>query len=423
MCSLKNPCVFKSDHSEGLCKNDKFAIAEDPGISASPSLDYLNNASIKSDDDSHSTESEHMELYCPSSPFRVKEEFILPDIQEESDEAELNDSAHTPCPQITHCDPPDAISHHFSLDEGDLDIMETSFSEELLGILAKSANFEMKSLDTSNPPLLPISPPPGPLLTSELNTPLASIPTHHIPHRPPPNLASFIPKSYRHSVAGAMEDIPPPLPSSQPPGKLMSPRRSLFMDLADIDSASHNSMGNLDLSQLVPQLKRIREATDADKDNTVLERMKSNELREEMKENSGTLDLKEAGDTLPIAVPPPILDNSANDLDMTEDLSQGRQRLDSYHLRTFEPPKEFSDSGFQDTDNMVVDHHRAQALQSLTPELPKINISKLAEENQKSHILTTQKIDSSTTFTSDEQLTENSGSVGLKTMASSGSEV
>ena len=353
---------------EGLNKNVNTSMCvEDHETEPDTSFlvsEILSNLSIRSDGDNFSMEpEEQFELFCPSSPFRVKEEFILPDIQEESDEAELYGSANVCSAQTSHFpSPPGALSHQSNLDKADM--MVTNFKEEFLVMLAKSASYEA---DNAN-----------------------------------------------HSL-DILEDFLPPLPSTVPPGKLMSPSHSLT-DIGDSAQQSLNSVENLlDLSQLVPQLGKNKDSY-RDISASDQREMVGFEPCEEVKEKSGMLK------STPLLVPPPFSDDSDNDLDMTGDLLHGLQRLDPYLFRTFEPPKEFQDSGFQYTDTMAVDQYRKSLLlPSVAPELPVISISSLAENNRRSHIM--MQIDSSTTFTSDDLLTENSGSVDLKTMASSGCEV
>ena len=363
----------------------------DGKLSASTSF----NASIKSEDDDFAADSD-MELYSPSSPFRV-EDFILPDIQEESEELELEVGCQAP-------NPPEKLNQTSST----LEETETSFSEEVLSILERTGSLRMKPQEGSTPPLLPTSPPPGPLLTSGHKTPLAPIPMHTTANSVPQKAPVFQSKAlYRHSVAGAMDDLPPPLPKSQPPGKLMSPRQSLFMDLADMSGSYHPE---LDLSQLVPQMKRIREAP-------LEENIASDQEKHSKDTDDKGSDVIEVN-ILPPAVPPPFPEE---DFDVNKDHMQKSKRPESYYLRTFEPPKEFSDSGFQDTDNT------AEHLKSLSPQTAMLEPSDIPASSPRESMHATQawvqKIDSSTTFTSDEQMTENSGSVVLKAAASPGSEV
>ncbi len=352
-------------------------------LSASASFD----ASIKSDDDFAAPEYD-VELYTPSSPFHINDEFILPDIMEENEETELEDDGNER-PELEKPGTEELNQTSSTLET------ETSFSEEVLGILERNGSLRMASSEQcSSPPILPNSPPPGPLLISDAKTPLASIPLRKTAKSSHPTPLSFKAEaSYRHSMAGAVEDIPPPLPSTQPPGKLMSPRHSLFMDLADINGGYQPTQ--LDLSQIVPQMSRIREAPEevkrTNKENG------TNSLNKECDKNMKT--------NLASLIPPPLAQ---------EESSQTRERPESYYLRTFEPPKEFSDSGFQDTDN-TADNSNSRSPRVAAPEQqPEVVMSSSVKV---SSMTTTQawvqQIDSSTTFTSDDQMTEHSGSIGI----------
>ena len=367
------------------------------------------NASIKSnDDDDFGADSDSMELFDPSSPFQVKQEqFLLPDIMEEADELESQDAGA----ELT-------IDSDFGADDrlnqtsSTLEETETSFSEQVLGILERTGSLRVQSQDRSSPPpVLPVSPPPGPLLLSDLKKPIPPVPrvttAMSETNKPPPHFKSEV--SFRHSIVGALDDIPPPLPKTQPPGKLMSPRHSLFLDLADVGNmASGYCATELDLSQLVPQMTRIREAP-------VEKKTTSKEDKDVTKMKQGNF---ETG-SLPSLVPPPLLEESLNKSKKDPEKSK---RPESYYYKTFEPPKEFSDSGYQDTDN-ATDGRRTQSpppttTADSTQVPPAIHI-----EYMQATQTWVQHIDSSTTFTSDDQMTENSGSVGLKPEDSPKSEV
>ena len=399
--------------------------------------------SVKSEGEM-SSESEPLELYQPSSPFKIKEEFLLPDIMEETEEAEtdsmMNNTLDTSFQQS---------SLHSSLMEGELDIKETSFNESTrlepspfgrpqsvgepenldppmlpvspppeIGLRMHSPaspppplNLEPLMLSTSpplppnfNPPMLPVSPPPGPLLSPELEAISDSYqrPAYKGGYEAVTN------KSYRHSVAGTLEDMPPPLPLTGPPGKMISPRHSRFIDLADLSTAElkPNAKGELDVSQLVLKMSKVAPRAEETKEPPT-QISNANEDRV-----SGTLSAKSNE-----VLPPLPEDHPDGDSVDQSDSSPVRERLGSYHLRTLEPPKEFSDSGFQDTD-----------ITTSSPSVALVVTKPLAsgegEKFDTSLIAVGQKVDSSMTGTSDEQLTENSGSVGLKTYAaSSGSEV
>lgn len=372
---------------ENPTDNDNFATdLQSPNSLLSETSFETSVGSIKSEGEL-SSDSEVMELFQPSSPFKIKEEFILPDIIEEAEGAETDSLGNTLENSFQDCD---RSSLHSSLDDGDLDIMETSFSEATLSrqLISIGRSDTNPNLD---PPMLPVSPPPGPLLSPELDVVSNA-------HQQPPYKGGYDTggmKSYRHSVAGMLEDIPPPLPLMGPPGKMISPRHSRFIDLADFSAP--NSMRELDVSQLV--LKMSRMTSEVESKDPPLQKLNEDKVSVKFDE----------------VLPPLLQDYPNGDFD-TSDPSIIRQRLGSYHLKTFEPPKEFSDSGFQDTD-MNTSPKTAVVLAKPT------FISREDEKFGSPLSALTQKVDSSVTGTSDEQLTENSGSVGLKTLASSGSEV
>jgi len=376
-------------------------------LSASTSF----NASIRSDDDDDfGADSDTMELYSPSSPWVKQEPFLLPDIMEEADELDTEEAGGTEQP--TTASKGTGAGEKLNQTTNTLEETETSFSEEVLGILERTGSLRMSSQYKSNPsPVLPVSPPPGPLLLSDLKKPippaLPGVPTvtSEKKYKPPP----FHPEiTFRHSVVGGLDDIPPPLPKTQPPGKLMSPRHSLFMDLADIGNmASSYHATELDLSQLVPQMTRIREAP-AD--------MQTNGRDEDTKIKQRNSE----ADGSPLLVPPPSLEESPKG---TTETSGKNKRPESYYYKTFEPPKEFSDSGYQDTDNAT----DGRKTQTPPPTTTAVDLPQIPSAVQIKYMQATQnwiqQIDSSTTFTSDDQMTENSGSMGLKPEESPNREV
>lgn len=398
-------------HNEHKCSLTRETVEEDKAALEFSSLtaslsDYEKSVcSIQSEGDV-SSGSESLELFQPSSPFKVAEEFILPDIAEESEEVEEVEGDTTFGDSLDKSDLP---SLHSSLDEGELDIKETSFSNEhffsdMLSALPQNHQTEELTPDFE-PPTLPISPPPGPLLSPELKaTPEATVGWYQ---QPP--LEKYNPKNFRRSVAGALEDLPPPLPMTQPPGRLISPRHSSgFLDLAELNvNARKTSNG----PQLVLKMNRVSEEA----------RHEPSEATEEdvpaLKEETQSV----TSDDVLTLVPPPIQDHPDGEFDDEADHSITRQRLGSYHLKTFEPPMEFSDSGFQDTDTAATYHGSGDTGAKSSP---KTTLA-LDGEDRGAHsptILVT-NTGSAVTCMSDEQLTENSGSTELKTFASSGSEV
>ena len=376
-----------------------------PGSLSTEGFSERSLCSIQSEGDV-SSGSETLELFQPSSPFKVTEEFILPDIIEENEEAEVD-----PGSDNTSIDKSDVLSLHSSLDDGELNIKETSFNSEHLFNSTNHLPGEPPQPDEFtpdlDPPTLPMSPPPGPLLSPTL--PVSPPPG---PFLQPENTAApssvkkYNPKNFRRSIAGALEDLPPPLPMTQPPGKLISPRHSSgFLDLAELSADTKKS--HLDMNQLVLKMNRVCEASGH-------EPMEGSSVSERNKKGSpvshkATLSVI-TDDVLTLV--PPIQDQP----DDEGDTALSRQRLGSYHLKTFEPPKEFSDSGFQDTDTAAAPQGSEDiAMRHLT------SISSSGDRSP--GIMVTSSKDGALAGVSDEQLTENSGSIEVKTFASSGSEV
>lgn len=360
--------------------------------------------SVKSDG-CLSSDSESLELFQPSSPFQLQEEFILPDIMEETEETEVESiyNAQGGLPEANL----DALSRHSSLE--DEDVEETVFESEEEFEPDKKSPTGLPVEDFA-PPMLPISPPPGPLLSPETDT-TKTAKTTILPIQssspPPDRRRPSLESRYRRSVAGSLEDMPPPLPLAPPPGKLISPRHSKFFDLTDISRSS--SKGDVDLSQLLFKMNALVP------------------VKKQPDELATTADHEEKSDSKSdeiLAMVPPVPEFD-DDLNEEESPTITRQRLGSYHLKTLEPPKEFSDSGFQDTD-IGADHaSKVKATLIRNARLSSIPAPAGMEEEEEIHqspIIMGRRIDSPMTCTSDEQLTENSGSVGMKTIASSGSE-
>lgn len=364
-----------------------------------------------------SSSSESQELFQPSSPFKVTEEFILPDIIEESEEVEVDTVA-----EKLSMDRSDVLSLHSSLGDGELDIKETSFNSGQ-SFNSTSHVFEASPQQDEHtpdidPPTLPISPPPGPLLSPTL--PVSPPPGPLLPPEkiaPLPSVQTYNPKDFRRSVAGALEDLPPPLPMTQPPGKLISPRHSSgFLDLAELSTDTRKgSKDHLDMSQLVLKMNRVCEAElqAVEHANSAPEPNEedANSASEPNEEDISAATQSVVSDDV-LTLVPPIQDHPDDD---EGDPSITWQRLGSYHLKTFEPPKEFSDSGFQDTDS-------ATAPQG-TQDNAQRHVMKASSDGGRFPKILATSTDGALAGVSDEQLTENSGSIEMKTFASSGSEV
>lgn len=363
-----------------------------------------------------SSESDQMELFQPSSPFQIKEEFILADIIEENEFEDVEvDSVMLKNGEQN----PESHSLHSNFEEEVLDIEETEFDEEYTFGAAKDV---LSESGNSGLPMLPISPPPGPLLSPELIDAAAEKTTHNLPpsvERYNPNIATGD-NYYRHSIGGALDDVPPPLPVTQPPGKLISPRHSMFMDLADL--ATDFKPGQFDLSQLVLKMSQVSEVVE-----NKLEGGEGAEGAEGSTMDDKPVTVESALETQSLkydevlTLVPPIQDSTDVDFD-DDNPSISRQRLGSHHWKTFKPPKEFSDSGFQDTDIATDQGSKTNTSRSALASSKAPFATDNGNRVVQSQSIVIQTIDSSLTCTSDDQFTENSGSVGLKTFASSGSE-
>ena len=418
------------------------------------------------------SESESMELFQPSSPFTVKEEFILPDIMEEAEEAETESASLEAEVQER-----DAPSPHSSLDDGELDIEETNFSNGNLFSSVHETLGGNEVPETSplnfNPPRLPVSPPPGPLLSPELEV-VSEQPTASITESPRLlTRVKYNPMTSRHSMMeGMLNDLPPPLPITQPPGKLIPPRQSRYLDLVTFTTTSQAAPSNSERQHNVAEEAtdqescdvQTRESCDAQTEDTRIHIQESHDKQTQESCDTQTQEscdsrtqescdsqTQESCDTQTEAdnaattrefIPetqsvksddilillPPLEEHMEGDF---SDSDLVRQRLGSHHLETYEPPKEFSDSGYQDTDTAATNTPPPPP----PPPTPPPNIESLlanqspglgfdAEDTSiHSPVIMISKLDSSATCTSDEQLTENSGSVGPKTVISSGSEV
>ena len=330
--------------------------------------------------DSENNDGSH-DLYEPPSPLQLMPTGILHDIAEETEgdcEHEQSSSSgqgegNLATPPVitplqttpTRATPTGAPSVDLELDTveyaetGFFDAMETIPPEETKG---------SSPATVAPPPSLPVSPPPGPVLSPRLSmlgeetvgTTGSGIPTPQ---------GSTADQLNRHSLASLAGDSPPPpLPSSLPPGKLISPRHSLMdpepsvahpdsilggigmrLDAAllseklsvsvsdrDIGADSHDSIPD----PLVPNGDTQNASTHSETENNENEEPLLITTIDEVDDPSDLFD--ESNELLP----PPLED------DDTPAGSQGRPKLKitPSFLRSLEPPLEFSDSGFPDTD-------------------------------------------------------------------------
>ena len=287
------------------------------------------------------------ELFQPSSPLQISKNFILPDIMEESenDQSESMRSSIISADGTINRSPVKQDDSNFDpFEETGLDVIETNFNDDVplpdFDDVTDDQQFHNVSGSPQEPPILPVSPPPGPLLS-----PRFSMMSEHASD---PN---------RFSVVSVSNEMPPPLPISLPPGKLI-PRESMYQDSeAQVDLWYHLMRGTHEESNVGAQL----------------EDGSTNEL--------GTVITSEGH------------------------VGCGQHPQLAHHLT--------SDSGFPDTDMTTIhsDHSTNRTTENAVSCLH--------------HLLSIPNKNGSTSATSysDERTTECSGSVGLKTNASSVSQV
>ena len=439
------------------------------------------------------------ELFHPSSPIEFNKEFILPDIMEENEDL-LESEGEVESTIMGEKEKLNAGALEFNPFEEaglkDIECAETSFSDG--GPLAKELRDSNKDTvtdlerlqvqgstqSTQSPPetpTLPLSPPPGPLLS-----PRYSLLFSKDSPSPSPDLSHshiLIPDcqhdskdaqsssriSVRLSTISLTDDTPPPLPSSLPPGKLISPRHSIILSPGPLSSNEletfirSSDTGYLDLyqlTQLTAQLAQVpehgerleqvdreegekrlkdKQQMNIDLSETPMAEIKCN-TQQPQNEVESEQQILERRDSLL----PPCIECSDEEYPQCEDIPPrkgSKLKLTPSFLQSLEPPKEFSDSGFLDTDGENVPTappedqrmgRRASSL-SLTSgsrdfHRPRANSDHLTvAAGDGSTEMSNQQFqlrkDGSTTSYSDERLTEYSGSVGLKTHVSSGSPV
>ena len=314
--------------------------------------------------DSEGNEEGPHTLFEPTSPLHLMPTGILHDIAEETEgdtECERSwngrEEAH-PLPQLAAED--DEIEYG---ETEFFDAMDTTAtSQDVLMIGTSPAG-------VAPPPCLPVSPPPGPVLSPRLSMLLAETNGTNINGTPSPH-QSTTDYQNRLSVASQSGDSPPPpLPSSLPPGKLISPRHSLM----DSDPSVHrpNSiLGNIgtrldtillsdriltatsdgevkaDSHDSIPQTpvqagdmpdstKHFETESDGDEEEPLLITT-IDEVDDPAEE-----ELDESGEPLP----PPLEDPPTR-------LGESKLKITPSFLRSLEPPREFSDSGLPDTDHL-----------------------------------------------------------------------
>ena len=286
------------------------------------------------------------ELFEPSSPLQINNNFLLPDIMEESENERsesLRSSLLSSDGMIIKSPSKQNFMKFDPFQETGLDVVETNFDNDVpLPINGNRDDEQAPNASGSpvEPPILPVSPPPGPLLSPRYSMML---------------LESSEQDDYnRFSVVSVTSEMAPPLPTSLPPGKLI-PRESLYRD----------PESKIDLWY---ELKRTNEEKLHSGDSKTQE-----ELRDDTNHD-------------------PIIKN--------EEAESSHKFIK--HLT--------SDSGFPDTD-MATDHSTGR------------NIKDPVGHSHQFLSASTKNSSTSITSYSDERTTEYSGSIGLKTNVSSGSQV
>ena len=299
------------------------------------------NSSIFSDDSGP--------LFEPTSPHRMMpSDFILTDIKEESED-------------ILSTATSEATENDFLLGEGThrtILLAETNFNEasyssktfqsgdallEAGTTSENSEHFDENEASMSASPFLPVSPPPGPLLSPRYSMLLA---TSEESKQTDSNESSTSWMN-RFSVLSTVDDEPPPLPQSLPPGKTISPRHSIILS-HDKESAE------LDLSDLLSRLASLYEG----KRTPVAQNLKSGSsslvILEQPQENSASTSGNELEQE---SLPPSPIPEMEDYTDGALPSEENTPKLAGSPI--IEPPVEFADRGeLEYADSAVVPHKK-----------------------------------------------------------------
>ena len=338
--------------------------------------------------DSEGNEEGSHALYEPTSPLQLMPTGILHDIAEET-EGDTTEFEHSWNGRE---------ERQQLVTEEEVEYAETEFFDALDTTLDNPTNEGTQETflgPVAPPPSLPVSPPPGPVLSPRLSMLLAETNGTTNTSTPSPHQTTTDYQN-RQSVASLSGDSPPPpLPSSLPPGKLISPRHSLM----DSDPCISHRPDSTLLSGIGTRLDAVLLGTASDcairadstlqtavqnGDEIILPDSPNNHF-----ESHDTLDLPDRHfqspdspnnhietesydgvdeDSLLITTidevddpPEEQLDESGNPLpppldddDDGEDTPtcEPKLKITPSFLRSLEPPREFSDSGFPDTDHL-----------------------------------------------------------------------
>lgn len=163
------------------------------------------------------------ELFEPSSPLQIGNNFLLPDIMEESENERsesLRSSLLSSDGIIIKSPSKQKFTKFDPFEETGLDVIETNFDNDVPLPVNDDNSDDEQAPDASgspvDPPILPVSPPPGPLLSPRYSMML---------------LESSEQDDYnRFSVVSVSSEMAPSLPTSLPPGKLISRESQLYQD-------------------------------------------------------------------------------------------------------------------------------------------------------------------------------------------------
>ena len=301
-------------------------------------------------------------LYEPTSPLHLMPTGILHDIAEETEgDTECEHSWNTRDGALGSTAGNEIIS-------GDVEYAETGFFENPADGDITHNEVVMEVPPTPGvapPPSLPVSPPPGPVLSPRLSMLLAESAAAKdgtLNNARPLNQDL----TNRLSVASTSGDSPPPLPSSLPPGKLISPRNSLMDPIHGAHPVSiPSSMGTrLDIALLsLADVSNIEDGKKFGSNDLVPEIVVQNRDREPSPEPNKDIEIESNNDNEePLLIttidevddpldeeplPPPVEDDETP----THIPGGARLKITPSFLRSLEPPREFSDSGFPDTDH------------------------------------------------------------------------
>ncbi len=310
------------------------------------------------------SDEEHSLFELSSSLKMITNDFTLPDIEEESEgtsrplsllseqetarihEPDIRYREHSRSAKAFNRRSFDYTRHSF--EEAGLDVIETTFDtlnqqscDPLLSKIVDTLSEMSTSFEEENvlpeAPFLPISPPPGPLLSPRYSMLLAALEESKANARTEADKKRASAMINRLSTISLADDEPPPLPETLPPGKMMSPRNS---KLVAAQEQSH-----LDLSILLSKMTTIYD----EKRNT-----SAASVSETSPQNSPTVAELEDDQILALLPPP---DTTEVGFDEVVERRKSILKLTPSFLRNIEPPQEFTVSGLSE-NNEIADQNQ-----------------------------------------------------------------